>query len=280
MLKKSSDKKIRLGVKCGDCIHYDKVKSGIHSDVCVKLGVREKANAPDCFNPDFYKLNVTKSPDVIEDLAKALRHFRPSQLRILAFTLTRGSKMIEKHGLKFGQPVYFSLGHDYLSHYFKGFVVGATDEHVIVSSKLKKCKTNTVGQFYRATLLTRTEWKVRRKNLLASGKIIMTDEDKQFHKKLPLAELLDEKGRVEVKIPEDLDYEPPTLDTAKPEWFERSQKQKKKKGKKDYERGYIPITNIEDIPVRKKRNSFTFDSSKMDEPKQKSNKSAKGAKRK
>ena len=263
MLKKSSDKKTRLGVKCGDCLHYDKCKHPNHEDVCVKLGVREKANAPDCFHPDFYKLNVTKSPDLLQDLAKLLSNFRPSQLRVLGFTLTRGSRIIEKYDLKFGQPVYFSLGGDYLAHYFKGVVVGCTDEHVIVSAKLKKCDTNTVGQFQRSTLLTRKQWKVKRDELMKAGKVTMSDEDKRKYKKLPIAELMDEKGRIPYVAPEEFDYEPPTVDTD-PEWFERFQEKGKKKGKKGKDRGYIPITNIEDIPVRsKKKQNFDFDGEKF-----------------
>lgn len=262
MLKKSSDKKIRLGIKCGDCLHYDKVCSPIHTDVCVNIGVREKANAPDCFNPDFYKLNVTKHPDVIQKIAEAISVLRPSQMRVLAFTLTRGSRALERHGVTFGQVVYFSLGADFLSHYFKGYVIGATDEHIIVSSQLKKSKKNTVGQFHKSTILFKDAWRKKKDALKEAGRIFMTDADKRMHMKLPLAELMDSKGRVPVKIPVDFDYEPPTLDKPPREMFESSQKREKNKKK----RGLIPITNIEDIPVKRKkvRESFYFDGSTLD----------------
>lgn len=269
MIKKEKDKKVRLGIRCGDCVHYDKVKK--FDDVCVKQGVREKANAPDCFSPDVYRLNSTKNPDVFSELAAVLKKLRPSQKRILAFTLTKSSTTMERHGFYFGQTVYFSLGADYLSHYFKGYVIGADAESVIVSSKLKNCDSNTVGYFLPDTLLTRKKFKTKKKELTKANRLIMKDIEKAVMKSLPLAELIDDKGRWKDWKPEasedDFDYEPPTLDTAPPEWFDKSQRKTNKSKKRQ---GYIPITNIEDIPSRSKKTSrsenkkgfFTFDSKK------------------
>lgn len=258
MLKKEADKKVRLGVRCGDCVHYDHVKKHEFGDVCVKLGIREKANAPDCFSPNVYKLNSGKSPDVFGELSSVLKKLRPSQLRILAFTLTRGSTMMERHGFTFGQTVYFSLGHDYLSHYFKGYVIGGDSESVIIASKLKNCPENTIGYFLPDSLLTRKEFSKKKKSLVKKNRIVMTDADKGRVRSLPLAEMLDSKGRWKDWKPEDdndIGYEPPTLETAPPEWFDKVQR-KTSKSKKNT--GYIPMTSLADIPQRRKHDKPTL----------------------
>lgn len=254
-----SDKKVRLGMKCGDCMHY--VKTPKFEKVCCELGVRDKANAPDCYSPDFYKLN-TKDKDKVSKIGYLIKDLKPSQLRILAFTLARTSKLIHEHNLKFGQTVYFSLGGEYLSHYFKGFVTGANDDFIVVSATLNKSKTVTTGQFYRSSLLTKDEFKKKKRELAEKNRLVMSPEEKSKYKNLPIAELIDKHGKVPFNAKkDDFEYEPPTLDSAPQEWFDRSQEKNRKKRKKS--KGYIPITRIEDIPKKKSKDFFSFDASKV-----------------
>lgn len=219
MLKKKSDKKVSLGMQCGDCIHFEKVAK--YEQPCAMLGVHRKSKAPDCFSPDVFKLRDVENPDLLGDIGKLFRKLTPKQSRILSFVLSKQGGALNRKKVKFGQPVYFCLGSDYVSHYFKGYVVSADDESVYVVSKLKpKAENNISASFPRDSIFTHREYKEIEKKLLAEGRVCMTDEDKKRMKKLPTAELLDKKGRVP-HVEQFIDnYEPPTLDTAPAEWHD------------------------------------------------------------
>ncbi len=246
-MSKDSDKKLRLGMQCGDCLHFrcsGKFKGDDNKvSTCENLGRLTGANAPDCFFPDFNKLNTLKSPEVAFEIGRLVRTLKPSQLRILAYTLVKSSRVIERQKLKFGQPVFFSLGRDYVSHYFKGYVLGVekfsvenndggtqSQELVVVTSQMKKSKTNVIAYFRRDTLLTVNEWKVKHKTLVDAGKIFMSDSDKERVRELPIPEKMKSDGSFETKK-HDADLEKmldsldiPTIDKAPDDWYEKHQK--------------------------------------------------------
>jgi hypothetical protein len=251
MLRKESTEKVSLGLKCDDCLHY-KDGTAKFEKVCCELGVDPRSKAPDCYSPNIYKIRDVKNPDLLHQLGKLLKDIGPSQTRIISFILARQGGALAKHGLKFGQPIYFSLGKDYVSHYFKGYVVSADSEYVYATAKLKKCKTNTSLTVPRSSVLTYSEYKALEKKLLEKGRIFMNNEEKRFCKKLPIAEQMDSKGRVPHVEQFQDDYEPPTLDSAPESWFNVYQadvqrelkKRDKKKGKKSGKR--IPTVETND----------------------------------
>jgi len=233
MLKKDTFQKVSLGVHCGDCIHFNGPAK--FEKACSMLGVDSRSRAPDCFNPDVFKLKDTSNPELLKELGNLIRNFKPHQLRIMAFMLARQGNAMSKAKLKFGQPVYFSLGGDYLSHYFKGYVVSASDDSVYVVAKLNKCKTNTSLTLDRTSVLTRTEYKELESTLVDENRIFMSPAEKRKCRVLPIAEQLDEKGRVPHVEQFKDDYEPPSIDTAPPEWlnvYAAANEEKRKKKKK------------------------------------------------
>ena len=256
---KSTTRKLRIGMKCGDCLHYTKISK--FEDVCCKLGVSKKTNAPDCFHPDYYRLSSNKTPEKVNDIAKVVSSLRPAQLRILAFTLTKTANHLKNFGFYFGQRVYFTLGRDYLSHYFKGYVIGVNTENntLIVTARLNKDNHSTVGQFIADSLYSSKDFKKKKKSLMDKGRLVMPNTDKKYLSKLPIGELIGADGSLP-KFEEkktDFDYEPPTLDCAPKEWFDKSQKKEKRKSKKV--KSFKPITRLEDIP----RNKARFEKSGM-----------------
>lgn len=234
MLKKDSFNKVSLGMSCADCVHFQTGPAKFEK-VCAEIGVDARSRAPDCYNPDVFKLKDIDDPEMLKDLGNLIRKFSPKQVRIMSFLLARQGGSLAKVKLKFGQPVYFSLGADYLSHYFKGYVVSASEEHVYVVSKLKKAKDNTSLTLLRTSVLTRSEYKTLESSLLEEGKVFMSDAERKKLAKLPLAELIDKKGRVPHVEQFKIDYEPPTLANAPADWlniYEAASESKRKKKKK------------------------------------------------
>lgn len=217
MLKKQTFQKVSLGINCSDCVHFEGTAK--FEKPCSQLGVDPRSRAPDCYNPDVFKLKALDNPELLKDLGNLIRNFKPKQIRILSFILARQGGALAKQKLKFGQPVYFSLGAEYLSHYFKGYVVSASDGFVYVVAKLNKCKTNTSLTLERSSVLTKVEYKILEEKLVEENKLFMSPQEKKKWRVLPLAEQLDSKGRIPHKEQFKDDYEPPTIDSAPEEWL-------------------------------------------------------------
>lgn len=203
------------------------------------MGVDAKSKAPDCFSPDVFRLNSIASPELIGQIGRLIKDFSPAQSRILSHLLSKNGNDIHRHGFKFGQPVYFTLGEDYLSHYFKGYVIGACEDYVYVSAKLNKARSNTSLTCIPTSLLSFKQYKEKEKKLLKSKRIFMSEKDKRHLMKLPLAEHIDKHGCVKLPEQVQIDYEPPTLDTAPASWFniydtsiQAKLRKRKPKGKK------------------------------------------------
>ena len=227
MLKEdgSNSPKQTLGMRCGECLHFKKGPPKFHS-VCINLGVQSFAKAPNCFTPNVALLN-TVSHDIVSQLGLIAKDLSPVQLRLLSYVFKHAG-VLRKVELKFGQPIFFSLGSDYLSHYFRGYVLHVSDDrdYVFVTSCLNKTKYQTFLTLPIASVLKGMAFKETRKRLVQSGRISLKSDTK-YTGKLPLAELLSATGcllysrRNEVV---DADYIPPTLETAPAEWLNRHAK--------------------------------------------------------
>lgn len=215
MLKSDKDSKVSLGMRCGNCLHY-KAGPAKFEDKCCNLGIQAYAKAPNCFSPNIYLLTKVDD-DILVTLGKAMRDMTSAQLRVLTFTV-RSAAALAKEGLKFGQPVFFSLGGDYLIHYFKGYVVSVSHdaEHIIVSSKLKGQDSKATLTLMRGSILTLSEFKEKKAKLLKAKRIEPKGQDKSIAGAIhhdTVAQLL--------RKVHDEDYTPPTLDSVDASWLDR-----------------------------------------------------------
>jgi hypothetical protein len=224
MLKKTKViplSKSSINLKCGDCLHF--ALNAKFEKPCSELGVKRFTEAPNCFSPNVYLLGK-KNPDQLYQLGLILKDFSAQESRVF-FSLLKQANQFEKHyGLKFGQPVYFCIGADYLSNYFSGYVIGVAecgDSQVFIGSDLQKKQRGKplTGSFLRESVFTVSEFKKKREQLQKQGRL--QDPNPLFTK--PKAQLMKE-----------VDYTPPSMDTVPPEWFTKEDKKGKvKKGKGD-----------------------------------------------
>lgn len=210
-----------INQRCGDCLHFK--LSAKFEKPCSQLGIKSFGAAPPCFSPNVYTM-AQKSPDLLYQVGLLFHNFTPSQSRVLLSLLNMNKIFTKSYKLKFGQPVFFRLGNDYLSNYFKGYVVGvatAGDQQVFVTSDLsgsQKLKP-VIATLARNSVFSVTEFKKKREDLVASGRL----QDPQ-----PL--------KTKVKKPVDSKYEVPSMEKAPSEWFDTygarlSSAKKLKKGK-------------------------------------------------
>lgn len=207
-----------IGIKCGDCIHFKRMEK--FGKPCSELGKKHFADAPDCYSPDVY-LMAKHTPDILYQLALLMKDFTAQETRVY-LSLLRKSKTFEKAKLKFGQPVYFSISGDYLGNYYRGFVLDVTSsapQNVFVTSDLRKTQRNNpmIGAFMRDSILTIGEFKKRKLKLQKQGRLV--DPKPTFSATVNKSELAN------------IDYQPPSMETAPQEWFDK-QAAKKKKPKK------------------------------------------------
>ena len=107
--------------RCGDCLHFKHISK--FEKVCNTLGIKQFAEAPTCFSPNIYVL-TKKNPDTLHQLGMLLRDWTPAETRVFMALLRQKIVMDKNYGLQFGQPVMFKIGGgDYLSNYFKGYVI-------------------------------------------------------------------------------------------------------------------------------------------------------------
>jgi hypothetical protein len=225
MLKQSGERssKLSLGARCGECLHYKKGPK-VFDELCKDAGVEAIDKACPQFTPDTYRL-VNLDDNFLRLLANAAKAAKPSQLRLLTYTL-RNLAHIRDLGLRFGQVVYFTLGKDYISHFFKGYVIGVdkADNRVHIAASLKNAKNRTFVIKYAQDVLTVKQWKAKRSELREADRIISPAPSKKRSYALP--DFLDDRGRVNYKkFPwlrktDDPSYEPPTIDSVPPEWLD------------------------------------------------------------
>jgi len=184
--------------------------------ICKLKGIRTFALAPKCFTPDITQ--IAGNSDSFAAIAMLFAEYTPRQKRILIGVLKQPQKKFKRE-LPFGTRVYFhGLGKDYISNYMSGMVAGTTSSgQLIITGSPDR---NTRGRSYFAymndsdELMTAREWKVKKAELKAAGKIL----DPQS--------LVLPKGSPAPN-------EPVTIDSAPDAWYDRQEKTKKKRGIQD-----------------------------------------------
>jgi hypothetical protein len=200
--------KSSIGLKCGDCLHWK--RNAKFEKPCANLGVKHFAVAPACYSPDPYILSA-QSPDTLYRLGLLLTNFSAKEARVFMAILKQSGTLEKHYKLKFGQPVFFRIGNDFLSNYFRGFVLGIAEEgdaQVYVTSDLEKKqrKQPVIATLLRASVYTLSEWKKKKQQLL-------DDNRKQDPKPLFAVQ--------KVKTKMDELYVPQSLDTAPADWFNK-----------------------------------------------------------
>lgn len=211
---------LEIAYKCGECLHHSRHAHPSFQTPCNKRGIRTFAIAPKCFTPDVTQ--VAKNSDTFVQLAALLSEYTPKEKRIMLAILKQ--KPIKRQqfrkDMQFGTKVYFlGMGKDYISNYLAGFVLGQTSsgELILTGSPDR----NTRGRSYVAymqdsdSLMTAKEWKVKKAELKAKGRI---------HDP---ASVIVPKGTT-------MPAEPVTIDSAPQAWHDKQEKKKKKnKGPSD-----------------------------------------------
>lgn len=207
-----------ISIKCGECIHFTRVKK--FELPCKELGRKHFSDAPGCYDPDVYLL-TKQAPDTLSQLALLVKDFSSSEVRVL-MSLLKNTKAFEKAGYAFGQPVFFKIGEDYLSNYYRGFVlnVSSQDTTVTVTSDLNKTQRSNplIGFVLSENIYSVSAFRKKKAQLVKQGREI--DPAPKFTK-IQKAEI--------VKA----DYVPPTMDNAPDDWFNKvdsTGKKKKKRG--------------------------------------------------
>lgn len=218
---------------CSSCVHY---KLGpAHEKFaapCATLGVRDYAIAPEeCYSPD--PSRITTADIDLPGVGKMLRHLTGEQMEVLGHLFTQAINLQEVK-LKFGQPMYVNLGNgpdglDYITSYFKGYVVGMSHvkvakgvftPHVYLASDLSvgddlDVTHRTLLRMMPSSLMNVAQFKVRREELVEAGRM----ECVARGWKMPLGQWL--KAGCPGPAPELPNvYEPPTLDSAPASWLE------------------------------------------------------------
>lgn len=207
--------KVSLGMRCGDCLHFDTTRT--FEDVCSNLGVEDFARACGSFTPNTHKL-ARVGDDKIEQLGRLCRNMGTSQLRLMAFTF-RTLSFIHKAGFKFGQPIVINVSaplEEYVECYYKGYIFGAdkTGENVYITADINKDKKNPVVVTLPSKsegLLKLSQWKSLRDKLIATNHIKLPSDKKDC--------LWINRPKIEVKSVLEDDYEIPTIDTVPESWL-------------------------------------------------------------
>lgn len=207
-----------IGLKCGDCLHH-KLNSKFEKP-CSQLGVKHYADAPSCYSPNVYNLGK-KNPDALYQMGMILRDFTAQDMRIFLSVLKQGRSFEKNFKLKFGQPVYFHFGSDYLSNYFSGYVIGVAEMgegQVFIGSDMNGRQRGKpmVASLMRESVYTLTEWKKKQVALTKAGRI----KDPKPLFSAPKA--------TELKA---ADYVPPNMDSAPREWYTKEKIAKGKDGR-------------------------------------------------
>jgi hypothetical protein len=203
-------KSAQIARKCSDCLHFQNVAK--FEQPCKKMGIKGYSVAPDCFSPNVYAL-TKKNPDALFQLGVMLKDFDASDVRVLMSLLKLSVNLDKHYNLRFGQPVFFCLGgRDYLSNYFRGFVIGAANigtMQLFVTSDMNRKQRGqpaTVA-LMPDSVLTVSAFKKRKAELIKAGK------------------LNDPKPLFNTTVPKEspVEHVPPTLESAPAEWFDKTE---------------------------------------------------------
>jgi hypothetical protein len=194
--------------KCGDCLHFKNIPK--FERVCTVLGVKSFREAPTCFKANPYILNKI-NPDAVFQLGILLHSSTAQQKRILSNLLKEMAQVQKVYKLEFGQPVMFHIGNDYLSNYFRGYVIGGStsgDPQIYVTSDMSGGQRSAPAM---VTLMPNSvhrlsDWKKKKAQLL---------KEKRLKDPNPLYSSHVQKKELSI------DYTPPTLENAPAEWLDK-----------------------------------------------------------
>lgn len=231
---KRTKKSQKSPARCGDCKHY-KRGPRLFEDKCKNIGIHKDRLAPSCFSPDLLRLSKVDK-DIIKQLGELTKELTPSQNRILSHLFHTVSKINSEKEFYLGQEVYFCLGEDYLTHYFKGYVLDhdSKEGYVFITAKLRKAKKNTMISMPIESVMDYDTFQEKAKSLVDSGKVAFNRDDLNYWRAIPLVERMDKKGRVKIEVKEEISYEAPSIDKA-PEDMLKPKKKKKRSHKPMYE---------------------------------------------
>lgn len=207
--------KSSIGLKCGDCLHFK--QNAKFEKPCFDLGIKRFRDAPSCYSPNVYLLGK-KNPDVLHQLGILLMNFSAQESRVFMSILKQANAFEKNYELKFGQPVMFCLGNDYLSNYFSGFAIGVAecgDGQVFIGSDLsgrQRGKPLTLS-LLRDSVYTLSEFRKKKAQLEKQGRL--TDPKPLYG-----------EVKKDVKVGKE-DYVPPSMDSAPAEWFDKDAAPKK-----------------------------------------------------
>lgn len=258
MLKREEGHGTSLQVKCKSCIHHSKVPHPEDKKVCESLGITAAAKACSQFNPDFIKL-AGVSHDLIKPLGNFMRDCTSEQTQILAFYI-RNAEYAKRQKLRLGQQVAFCLSADYLQNYFRGYVLSVSKdgEFVYITSNLNQKEGNTMLTLLRKNVLTVLEFKLKKKKLIKSGRVV-EPQGRRGHKTLfdqlsmNKKEFLSYRGTLASK-PDD--YVPPSIDSVPDTWLDSRQAAKMSEQRKKEIKKQIEKSKPASMEANRKGNKF------------------------
>jgi hypothetical protein len=236
MLKKQREagppSRVSLNVKCGACLHFNKTPA--FEKPCIQLGVLKQAEACPSFTPDMCRL-ARLNLDSLRVLRELTKNLKREELNILAYTF-RNVDLLKRYGYQFGQTVLFSVGKDYLSEYFKAYILGISvdGEFVYLTSTYEDLNRGQVFMtLLRDSIMTVDEFKAHRKRLVKAKKLKPPPQQGRPNTidllKMPKAKRAEYFASLEKKP---LAYEPPTLDSVPLSWLDKRALADGKKRKK------------------------------------------------
>jgi len=186
-------------LKCGDCLHFTGSPHPSIGQACSLIGVKKFATAPNCYTANVHVFRKV-SPQTLTLLSSIISSFSPSQSKVLMGLLKQQASLQTRYNISFLERVFFKIGDDYLDNYFAGFALGLGPQKEILivgSDFMKNSQTSVVASLMRESVLTLSEFKKERQQLIDSGRLYAP------------------RGKGKVDIPEVLDdYEPPTIETS------------------------------------------------------------------
>jgi len=232
MSQKRQPLTVSTRVKCRDCIFHTSTKADFNNGAtCQSIGIKGFAKACKLFTPKLSNLTEF-SEDSLVILARIARDLSPSSLRILSHLFAKADQ-IQKHGYKWGQPVYFNLSAphiDYLDCFFKGYIVGIAPDgdyfYLVSSLDLEERSNLTYLTLQSSSVLTRTQFKIKRKELKKANKLKTPLENLSAKLKVnvPLIEAHEEANDEDT-------YDVPTIDAVPKDWLSQYENRGKKKSR-------------------------------------------------
>jgi len=185
-----------LPVRCRDCYHFQQRHAPDYADVCEKLGVQGIARPCSKFLPNAMAFDV-KSADG-KDLREYIGHVPTARLNAIAALIVQEART-RRLGFHHGELVYVRMfGGDYLSNYFRAYVIMANRRYVFVQGRSGFKR----GSFLATSVLDAEDFARKRKALIARKQLIDPKLSEHTSWKPP------------TKV--DVNYEPPVWDGMLP----------------------------------------------------------------